>query len=135
MNSANFNVTAMNYQELRELSQSINSNGEKIYNSLNHIKSTFARMQDAGFAGSTLRAVIDTLDKIGGLPEDVRRTCQSFKNYAEQAIEEVEASENKISGTLTAIINSDPKTFELPDWYKKEKFANTGNSVNIDEIS
>ncbi len=135
MNSANFNVTAMNYVELRELSQAINTNGERIYQSLNHIKSTFARMQDAGFAGSTLKTVIDTLDKIGGLPEEVRDTCQSFKNHADQAIEEVEASENKVSGALTAIINSDPKTFELPDWYKQEIFTNTGSTVNIDDIS
>lgn len=135
MNTANFNVTAMNYQELRELSQSINTNGESIYGSLNHIRQNLLRMQDAGFAGSTLRSVVATLDKISGLPEEVREICQSFKNYAEQAIEEVELSENKISGILTEIIDSDPKNFELPDWYKAENVSNTEATINIDDIS
>lgn len=127
MNGSQINVSSMNYGELDNLARTIEVRGERIYDSLNNIKNIFMEMRDAGFAGTTLNAVIDTLDRIGGLPEDVRRTCEDFKRMVDGAIAEVTDAESKILRTLEELINSDPIVYEFPEWYTMP----TGDGVNL----
>ncbi len=131
MNTSKFNISAMNYAELDNLARTIEANGQTIYDSLYHIRATFEEMRDAGFAGSTLTAVLNTLSKLGNLPEDVRNTCEQFKKYADQAIDEVTGSENQVLQTLREIIDADPLKYELPEWYSN---SSSGSNLNANDI-
>lgn len=115
-NRDSLNVSFMNYGDVAEVAKTIEVNGDLIYNSLNNIRSEFMKMQEAGFAGSTLSALIQALDRVRNIPEDVQSICQQFATFANQAVAEVREAEAANANTLDQIISMDPMSFEVPEW-------------------
>ncbi len=115
-NRENLNISSMNYGDVENVAKAIEINGDVIYESLNNIRLEFIKMQEAGFAGSTLEATIEALDKVRNVPEKVQETCKQFSTFAYQAVSEVKEAESKNEYTLEQIVTIDPMTFEVPEW-------------------
>ncbi len=116
MNSKNLNISSMNYGDVEQVAQTIEINGQIIYDSINNIVSLFHKIEESGFAGSTLQSVLEAMDRLTYIPNEIQEYCQKFSNTAHVAVEEVKSSESEVLVKLTEIISGDPTTFELPDW-------------------
>lgn len=120
MNSKSLNVSSMNYADVEGVAKTIETNGQIIYDSVNAIRALFQKVEEAGFAGSTLDAMLQAMDKLTYIPSEIQEYCQKFSSTALAAVEEVRASESQVLVKLTEIINGDPMTYELPDWANQD---------------
>lgn len=115
-NRENLNISSMNYGDVEDVAKTIETNGEVIYDSLNNIRSGFLKMQDAGFAGSTLTAVVEAMDRVRNVPEDVQAACRSFAQFAYQAVNEVREAETQNTTTIEQLLSINPMEYEVPSW-------------------
>lgn len=115
-NRESLNVSSMNYADVEDVAKAIEINGEVIYDSLNNIRSEFLKMQDAGFAGSTLTAVIEAMDKVRNVPEEVQAACRDFAQFAYQAVNEVRDAEAQNAATIDQLLGINPMEYEVPAW-------------------
>ncbi len=120
MDSKNLNISSMNYGDVEQVAKAIEVNGQVIYDSINNIVSLFRKIEESGFAGSTLQSVVEAMDKLNYIPNEIQEYCQAFSSTAYAAVEEVKSSESEVLTKLTEIISGDPTTFEIPEWANGE---------------